>query len=112
MKKSKKYYLVAALAAVNLPLILSACSSGGDSQTAATDSSNQDDKQLSQSPATKTLKIDGQRCVGCGRCTRIDQEHFSLNKQSHQAEVVSQENLDSDILETAIAACPAKAISS
>ncbi|MFA6272335.1 MAG: ferredoxin [Patescibacteria group bacterium] len=49
-------------------------------------------------------------CVGCGKCTRIDPEHFSLDETSRRAKVISTDNLDSNNLDTAVQQCPARAI--
>jgi len=57
----------------------------------------------------KVLTINLSRCSGCGKCARIDSEHFEMSGQF--ATVISQENLDSSILESAINACHDGAIS-
>lgn len=49
-------------------------------------------------------------CVGCGRCVTTDPEHFAFDSNTRQAEVISEENLDSADLDRAIQNCPARAI--
>jgi len=58
---------------------------------------------------TQSLDINESRCRGCGRCVMIDPEHFEMS--GRVATVISQENLDSGALTSAIGACPENAIS-
>lgn len=51
-----------------------------------------------------------QRCRGCVKCINIDPEHFTLNQTTGKAEVISQNNLESNNLKMAISMCPAEAI--
>jgi len=55
-----------------------------------------------------SLNVDPDRCRGCGRCVGIDPEHFEMN--SNVAQVISENNLDSQSLTSAISACPADSI--
>lgn len=57
----------------------------------------------------KTITI-SERCRGCGKCVNIDPEHFTLNRTTKKSEVISQKNLNSNNLSSAIAMCPAGAI--
>lgn len=74
----------------------------------SSDGSNTDQSQ------TKTiysdLKIIPERCTGCGKCIRFDTEHFSFNMTSRKAEVISNKNLDSENLKTAVSVCQTNAI--
>jgi len=54
------------------------------------------------------LTVQENRCRGCGKCARIDQEHFEMNGQV--AKVVSSSNLDSISLRQAVNICPGQAI--
>lgn len=56
-----------------------------------------------------TLSINKSRCSGCGKCTHIDPEHFSLSGQI--ATVISNSNLNSADLQSAINMCRENAIS-
>lgn len=80
------------------------------SQTAS--SNNQkillDEKDSSGTNQEKMLYVDPNRCRGCGRCATIDPEHFVLRLKT--AEVISQNNLDSEKLTLAINSCPAGVI--
>ena len=51
-----------------------------------------------------------QRCRGCGKCANIDPEHFSLNQTTRKAEVISQNNLESNNLQVAMSMCQERAI--
>ena len=71
-----------------------------------------EDNEISDTTISKDEKVlilDLGRCSGCGKCARIDSEHFEMSGQF--ATVISQENLDSSILESAINACHDGAIS-
>jgi len=48
------------------------------------------------------------RCIGCGKCARIDSAHFEIS--GSKAIVISSTNLDSSKLTMAIRNCPAQAI--
>lgn len=49
-------------------------------------------------------------CIGCGACIAIDSEHFDFNDEG-KSNAISNENLDSEELQNAIASCPVNAIS-
>jgi ferredoxin len=59
----------------------------------------------------KKLSILTNKCRGCGRCTRIDPEHFEMNRETGKAMVISSTNLKSESLALAIQSCPDSAIS-
>jgi len=54
------------------------------------------------------LSVLANRCRGCGKCVRIDPEHFEMS--GRVAMVISSTNLDSSSLTLAINNCPAQAI--
>lgn len=56
----------------------------------------------------KKLEVNG--CIGCGMCIGADPEHFEFDSDGLST-VKSEENLDSEALQNAIAACPVNAIS-
>ncbi len=94
-------------------LFLTTGCSRGDSglATSGTKIDNGDDKSLLEQPAAnKTVVVDGQRCTGCGKCSRFDPEHFSFDSVARKAVVISQDNLESDNLRFAISACQDRAI--
>ena len=71
------------------------------------------DKNPQVSPTTnniiaKNISI-SPRCIGCGKCVRMDREHFQM--VGELSTVTSQDNLDSQNLQMAIAICPVNAIS-
>ena len=68
---------------------------------------NQTDEDV-DTTTYKKLSILTNRCRGCGKCTRLDPEHFEM--VNTKASVVSTKNLDSDALKLAINNCPAQAI--
>lgn len=56
----------------------------------------------------QSLTILGNKCRGCGRCVRIDPEHFEMNGRN--AKVISSSNLNSAALQQAISICEGGAI--
>lgn len=50
------------------------------------------------------------KCIGCGKCYRIDPEHFTMQNR-RTAIVKSNNNLSSSNLKIAISNCPVNAIS-
>ncbi len=50
------------------------------------------------------------KCIGCGKCYRIDPEHFAMQNR-RTAVVKSNNNLNSNNLKIAISNCPVNAIS-
>ncbi len=58
----------------------------------------------------KKLVVSEDTCISCGACMQIDEEHFDFSSKGIST-VISQENLDSEVLKQAIEACPVAAIS-
>lgn len=58
----------------------------------------------------KKLVVNSSNCIGCGICVGHDPEHFGFNEDG-QSHPISQENLDSPELQTAIDSCPVSIIS-
>lgn len=53
------------------------------------------------------IKVDQEKCVGCGRCTEICPDIFRLNQEG-KAEVISQDNVECS--KNAADQCPMEAI--
>jgi ferredoxin len=64
--------------------------------------------QLHQDTIFQKLSIIINRCRGCGKCVRIDPQHFEMS--GRQAVVISSTNLTSSNLTLAINNCPSQAI--
>lgn len=56
------------------------------------------------------IKIDSEKCIGCGLCSSTCPNVFQLNEETGKAQVISQEADDCDVNQC-IADCPADAIS-
>lgn len=54
-----------------------------------------------------TIKVDQEKCVGCGRCTEVCSDTFKLNTEG-KAEVINQEN--AECAKGAADQCPVEAI--
>lgn len=87
-------------------------SSPKTSLTKNSDSSDQKkaDTTISNPLQLQKLSVLPLRCIGCGKCTRIDPSHFEMNPNTGKAFVISSTNLDSQNLTRAINICPASAI--
>lgn len=87
---------------------------GGSGTEATFDSTgsgdNTDSKVALEIASQKTLAVSENKCRGCGKCVRIDAEHFALDIENRVAIVISTDNLDSDSLRQAAAICPEGAI--
>lgn len=68
---------------------------------------NQNDEDV-DTTTFKKLSILTNRCRGCGKCTRLDPEHFEMI--NGKSSVISTQNLDSESLKLAIRNCPDQAI--
>lgn len=53
----------------------------------------------------KKLIVEEENCISCGACVQLDEEHFDFSEKGTSM-VISNENLDSTKLATAIDACP------
>lgn len=106
MNKHKRYLLVILI----FSFFISGCSSGENSISKENDggSVNQDFVNKEEIKMFSSLSIN-HRCIGCGRCVRVDQEHF-IYGQDGKANVISENNLDSSTLRGAISICPTDAI--
>ena len=54
------------------------------------------------------IKIDPNKCVGCGRCTEICPGIFKLNEVSGKAEIIN--NKEDECIKKASDQCPMEAI--
>lgn len=75
--------------------------------SSVSDNGQTDNEEVSE---TKTLTISS-KCIGCGKCIRIDSRHFSWSSSGKKATPISQDNLDSSGINRALSACPVSAIS-
>lgn len=57
----------------------------------------------------KKIKI-SDKCIWCWRCVITDSEHFKINTETMKPDIISNENIDSNLTQAAILNCPVKAI--
>ena len=57
----------------------------------------------------KKLDVDQTKCISCGLCVGLDNEHFEFDDNS-LSKVISQENLETSELAQAVESCPTGAI--
>lgn len=81
-------------------------------QEDAVDSANSgaDDKVVVADAPQSQLSVSANRCRGCGKCVRVDAEHFALDVENRVAIVISTDNLDSADLQQAMNMCQENAI--
>ncbi len=58
----------------------------------------------------KKLTVNENACIGCGACVALDNEHFDFSDAGFST-VISNENIESESVQTAIDSCPTSAIS-
>ena len=58
----------------------------------------------------KKIIVDENRCIGCGACVAIDNEHFDFDENG-LSHVIKEDNLETEELNNAIHSCPVNAIS-
>ena len=58
----------------------------------------------------KEIKVDETTCIGCGACIACASSNFDFDNERGISKVISQENIESDDVQQAIAACPVGAI--
>jgi len=56
------------------------------------------------------IKVNQEKCIGCGLCASTCEKIFKINDETNKAEVISQEVGECN-LEQAITDCPVEAIS-
>jgi ferredoxin len=59
---------------------------------------------------TRVLKVDSDKCIGCGTCVALCPKVFALNKDG-KSEVIDQVGDSEENIQSAIDACPVGAIS-
>lgn len=55
------------------------------------------------------VRVDQDKCIGCGLCTSLAESVFAFNDDG-KAEVVAVTPDDADAVDSAIASCPVEAI--
>ena len=96
--------------------MMSACSGEENRDTkdaAVSDNGNNEQGQILFEKDDKDDKVSlsiSSRCIGCNHCIRFDPAHFSYSPGAKIPVVTSQSDLDSSDLKSAIARCPARAI--
>jgi len=58
----------------------------------------------------KKLVVNSDACIGCGACVAIDSQHFDFDEDG-LSEVISNDNVETEDVQNAIASCPTNAIS-
>lgn len=59
----------------------------------------------------KKVKVNEDKCIGCGACIAIDDKHFDFDPEKGLSMVISEDNVENnETLTEAIDACPVGAI--
>lgn len=57
----------------------------------------------------KKIYVNTEGCIGCGACVGLDSKHFDFNEDGYSY-VCSQENIDLELIQSVIEACPVEVI--
>lgn len=57
------------------------------------------------------IKIDTEKCIGCGTCVGISPEHFELGNDGKSHVKKQYNDKDKNIIKEAVESCPVDAIS-
>lgn len=115
MEKNNKFLkpIFAALGAVAL-IISGSVLLGGNKEkaddVAGSVQNGSDDKIAASTASVTELTVSANRCRGCGKCVRIDPEHFAMDVENRSAIVISTDNLSSESLQLAANNCEGNAI--
>ena len=102
----KKNLLGFLLLMLTLPTIYGCGENILSTQKQSTNDQPEDDEKITvTNQAECVLTVNESRCNGCGRCARIDSEHFVIDHSARVSVVISQENLNSEDLQDAINGC-------
>ena len=113
MKKDSKLLksILASLGAITLIVSGSVLfSSKEEAEGNSSAGSGNDDKIATADAPQVNLSVSANKCRGCGKCVRIDPEHFALDVENRVAIVVSMDNLESESLQLAANNCQEAAI--
>jgi ferredoxin len=107
---NKKKVVPMGLSALLVLPILTGCSN----QTAVQVEENQDSDNDAPETVSQNqevyLVVDPNKCIGCGKCVKFDPSHFLMDNDIRKSIVISQSDLDSSSLSSAVSICPVDAI--
>ena len=58
----------------------------------------------------KKVKVEKEKCIGCGACVAIDSTHFDFDNETGLSKVISQNDIENSKVQEAIDSCPVGAI--
>ncbi len=103
LKKIPKYLIF-----ILVVITISGCDRNNGKEDTLTPSKNNNlnrDKLINQTSSDKLIVIDTSRCSGCGKCSRVDSEHFTFDVNTGKAQVISQKNTGNSSVQAAISIC-------
>jgi ferredoxin len=56
------------------------------------------------------INLDQNKCIGCNTCVMMDPETFEMDTTIYKAKVKKQPEIVTDVIKSAIEACPVNAI--
>jgi len=56
------------------------------------------------------IKLDQNKCIGCNTCPLMDPDHFEMDATTYKAKIKKQTEEITDVIKSAIDACPVGAI--
>jgi ferredoxin len=56
------------------------------------------------------LKINKDKCIGCGACVAVSPKIFTFNEDEGKAEIIADAKMDDKQIKEAMSVCPTEAI--
>lgn len=107
---NKKKTIPVCLATLIALPTLSGCANQDDATIQTNDQQDSDNLTSISNVQETYLAVEQNKCIGCGKCVKFDPEHFIMNTATKKSTVISQSNLESTNLKSAISRCPVNAI--
>jgi ferredoxin len=109
IQENKKKVIMAILGCASMGSLVG-CGGGEDiTQNTVNTSDDQDSDSAVEIVKNEKLAVDPQKCIGCGKCTRIAPDNFAMTT-GRKAEVISQEIASLAKVDRASQVCPTSAI--
>lgn len=110
MQKRRKRIIAALFGCASLSTFVGCGNTNEDGISKENVSSDQLTDSATEIIKNDNLAVDPQKCIGCGKCSRLAPQNFAMNSD-RKAQVISQEITSQASVAKAINVCPTRAIS-